>query len=386
MPGKHGTGRWLLFYGVLWLAACSPKTPDADDWQPGPETEGAIVEVTLPAELADDPTGPIMGRPVYLITEQVLYVPVAGESRQHVYRYDIRARTGRWQESMPEQPVAGSPAFQSGQLFGSSDMLRQRERPPEPEAQPFGGATIHLEQQEEGYSHSYYNLGFPFGDSGWVKQDYGDGTLKLSAGTPAETTVLLSQSYRADNYPFTAGWSPDGRYVLVLEMLESASYYRQRKGQPPSLRFAVFGPYAVEKTQAEILAFHARAREKERQRRLDSRLRQGLIGPVQRYGEFYEKLLETIESCSALLAITGPIETLEPRPEQTLGLSGGGDDEAGKYFAFELRAVRGNGLLRAAAFYPQTPEHIRREIIGKIIPFDLYFDGKNHYLDDCQAP
>ncbi|MDT8408115.1 MAG: hypothetical protein RQ741_00820 [Wenzhouxiangellaceae bacterium] len=115
---------------------------------------------------------------------------------------------------------------------------------------------------ETSYSHRYYNIGFPFGKWGWVTRDYGDGSLKLYAGTDSsDPTLLLSQSYRADNYPFTAGWSPDGRYVLVLETLDSAGYYRKLKGHAPSLRFSVFGPYPTEKTEAEILAFHARADE-----------------------------------------------------------------------------------------------------------------------------
>lgn len=386
MPRQARTQRSLLLLSALWLAACGPKTPDADDWQLGPQAEGVIIEATLPAESEDDPIGPMMLRPVYLIAEQALYFPVVVEMQQHVYRYDIATRKGHWQESMPAPPAAGAFGFQTDQLFGSSDALRQRERPPEPKAQPFGEHEIHLEQQETGYSHSYYSLGFPFGDSGWVTQDYGDGTLKLSAGLPSDTTLLLSQSYRADNYPFTAGWSPDGRYVIVLESLESASYYRKRKGHSPSLRFAVFGPYAVDKTETEILAFHARADEKRKQRRLDSQLRQGLLAPEERYGVFYEELLETIESCSVLLAITGPVETLTLKPGQTLGLSDGTGDEDGKYFSFELQAARGTGVLQAAAFYPQTPERVRQEIIGKIARYDLSFNGKNHYFEDCEIP
>lgn len=383
MPIQDRTRRSMLLLSVLGLAACGPKTPDADDWRLGPQAEGVMIEEALPARFAFDPTGLVMGRPVYLIDEQALYFPVVMKMKQNVYRYDIKARKGRWQESMPKS-AEGDFAFQSNQLFGSSGVLRQRERSPEPKTQPFGAAEIHLTQHETGYSHSYYNLGFPFGDSGWVTQDYGDGTLELSVGTPSDMTLLLSQSYRVDNYPFTAGWSPDGRYVVVLEMLDSASYYRKRKGHAPSLRFAVFGPYAVEKTEAEILAFHARAEEERKQRQLDGRLRQGLIAPEARYGVFYEELLETIQSCTALLAITGPIETLTLKPRQTLGLSDGAGDEDGKYFAFELKATGGNGELLAAAFYRQTPEGVRQEIIGKIARYDLSFNGRNHYFDDCE--
>lgn len=386
MSREDRTRKWLVFISVLWLAACGPKTPDADDWRLGARVEGVITEAMLPRPPADDLTGTVMGRPVYLITEQALYFPVVVEMQQHIYRYDIAARKGHWQESMPAESAAGVLGFQTDQLFGSSDALRQRERPPEPILQPFGDAAIHLEQQETGYSHSYYNVGFPFGDSGWVTEDYGDGALELSAGTPSATNLLLSQSYRVDNYPFTAGWSPDGRYVLVLEMLESASYYRKRKGHSPSLRFAVFGPYAVEKTEAEILAFHARVEKERKQRQLDSQLRQGLIAPEDRYGAFYEELLRTIQSCPALLAVTGPVEALTLKPGQTLGLSDGRGDEDGKYFTFELRAARGNGTLHAAAFYLQTPERVRQEIIGRITPYDLFFNGKNHYFDDCEAP
>lgn len=381
--------KWLLLLCVPLLASCGPQKPDADDWRLGAHAQGVVIEPALPAELTKDPkdpVGPVMGRPVYLITEQALYFPVARSLQQRVYRYDIPARAGRWQEEMPEQSTARRSAFQTGRLLGKSDMLRQRERAPEPEVQPFNGIKIRLEQSEMAYSHTYYNIGFPFGKWGWVTREYGDGTLKLYAGTDSsEPTVLLSQSYHADNYPFIAGWTPDGRYVVVLEMLESASYYRKKKGHAPSLRFAVFGPYPVERTEAEILAFHTRADEKERQRQLDRKLRQGLIGPEERYGAMYEELIVRIKSCSALLTITGPVETLALDPDQTLGLSGNTGDEAGKYFTFELQTDRGNGRLQAAAFYPQTPEQIRREIISKIARYDLSFNGKQHYFDVCQA-
>lgn len=381
---QNGTERWLLLLSVIWLASCGPKTPDADDWQLGADAQGVIIEAALPPEFAADPVGPVMGRPVYMISEQAVYFPVAGGLQQRVYRYDIPARAGRWQEDMPERSTAGRLVFQNGRLFGSSDMLRQRKRPPEPEAQPLNGMEIRLQQNETTYSHSYYNIGFPFGSSGWVTRDYGDGALKLYAGADSsDPTLLLSQSYRADNYAFTAGWTPDGRYVLVLEMLESAAYYRERKGHAPSLRFAVFGPYAVEQTEAEILAFHARADQQERQRQLDSKLRRGLIGPEERYGKFYEELLETIRSCSALLAITGPIDELTLRPDRTLGLSDGSGDDDGRYFTFDFQAARGSGTLRAAAFFSETPERVRREIISRIVRYDLSFNGGNHYLDDC---
>lgn len=384
MSVKSGTGRWVLLLSASLLASCGPKTPDADDWRPGADAKGIVVAATLPAGFADDPIGPVTGRPVYQITEQALYFPLAVELQQRVYRYDIRTREGRWQADMPEESTARRPALQTGRLFASSDMLRQRERPPEPEAQPFGRAKIRLEQHESTYSHTYYRIGFPFGSSGWVTHDYGDGTVALYSGTDAsDMTLLLSQSYRADNYPFTAGWSPDGRYVLVLEMLESASHYRERKGHTPSLRFAVFGPYPVEKTEAEILAFHARADEKKRQGQLDSRLRRGLIDPEERYGKFYEELLDTIRSCSALVAITGPIDDLTLAPDRTLGLSDGSGEDDGRYFTFDIQTARGSGTLRAAAFYPETPERVRREIISRIVRYDLSFNGRIYFLDDC---
>jgi len=196
--------------------------------------------------------------------------------------------------------------------------------------------------------------------------------------------LLLSQDYRADNYPFAAAWTPDGRYVVVLESLETASYYRGLKGQGSVLRFAVFGPYDVEQTQAEIIEAIARADEKTRQRQLDSRLREGLIGPGERYGDFYDDFVESLRACPVLLAITGPVEALTLQPSQTLALSDGSGDNDGLYFTFELRTANGAGVLRAAAFGPETPAQVRNKILDRIVSYDLTFNGKTHYLDGCE--
>ncbi|MDT8450797.1 MAG: hypothetical protein RQ847_11575 [Wenzhouxiangellaceae bacterium] len=86
----------------------------------------------------------------------------------------------------------------------------------------------------------------------------------------------------------------------------------------------------------------ARADEKAHENALDRKFAQGLLSPEERYGRFYEELVETIRSCPALLAITGPVDTLTLRPGQTLALSDGSGAEAGKYFTFDLQAGRGN--------------------------------------------
>lgn len=375
--------KFLLVCCLSGLAACGPKKPAPGDWTPGPQAEGVVVEVELPAPM----TGLSMGRPLYGIEEKALYVPLFIGKRRHVYRHDIEAKTGHWQEAMPAESAARRHVFRAGTLLGDSSYLRQRNTHQGAREQPFGAATITLEQQEVGYSRTYYEFGFPFGESGWVTRHYGDGNLTLYAGTGAkDRIVLLFQEYQADNYSFTAGWSPDGRYVLVLEEVTGAAYYDQAAGRAPALRFAVFGPYPTGHTEAEIMDFLARADERARERQLDRELGQGLLTPQARYGRFYEELVETITSCSALLAITGPVSTLTLKPGRTLGLSNGDGKEAGKYFAFDLETGRGNGLLMAAAFYEETPEHIRQDIIGRIARYDLSFEGRNHYFDDCDAP
>lgn len=387
MPPLNTTGKLLLAGCVLWLASCRPERPAPGDWKRGPVAEGVIVEAKLPAGAGLATTGLSMGRPLYAIDEQALYFPLFIGMRQHVYRHDIVAETGQWREAMPTESTARRHLFRAGSLLGNSSYLRQHDNRPGSQAQPFGAMAVTLEQQETGYSRTYYRIGFPFGESGWVTRHYGDGNLKLFTGAgPGDETLLLSQNYKADNYSFSAGWSPDGRYVIVLEELTGASYHEQTRGRAPVLRFAVFGPYPVEKTEEEIIDFLARADEKARARSLDRKLAQGLITPEERYGRFYEELVETIRSCPALLAITGPVNTLTLRPGQTLDLSDGSGAEAGKYFTFDLQAGRGNGRLMAAAFYPETPGNMEQEIIGRIVRYDLSFDGRNHYFDACQAP
>ncbi|MDT8408116.1 MAG: hypothetical protein RQ741_00825 [Wenzhouxiangellaceae bacterium] len=97
----------------------------------------------------------------------------------------------------------------------------------------------------------------------------------------------------------------------------------------------------------------------------------------------YEELLETIRSCSTLLAITGPVDELTLRPDRTLGLSSGSGEDDDRYFNFDIQAARGSGTLQAAAFYQETSERVRREIIGRIARYDLSFGGRNYYFDDC---
>ncbi len=377
------TGRWLLAVGLLCLAACGSKSPDTEDWQIGPNANGVVVEVPLPDELMDGPLRvPTMGRSLYSIEQQVMFFSFATASRQSVYRYDIAKRRGGWEKRLPQPTAERRPLFYRNELFGSSRLLRQLT--PRPVAQPFGSAMLRLAQAEIGYSRTWYNFGFPFGQSGWMTERYGDGALELYLDTATAPAMrLLSQRYRADNYPFMAGWSPDGRFVIIVESLEDAAYYRSLKGLDPMLRFAVFGPFEVEATQSRIIEALTRADTTERQRELDRQLRDGQISPEQRYGVFYEAFAETLRSCSTLLAITGPIKALKLDASQTLKLSDGVGDEDGVYFTFALQTARGTGTLRAAAFYPQTPLPVRRKLVAQIIRYDLEFLGERYALDDC---
>lgn len=327
---------------------------------------------------------PSLGRPVYSIDERVLYLPVFSASGQSVYRYDIPTRDGRWQAVVAEGSAARRAVLGADALFGSSQVLRERGGSAEPAAQPFGDAALRVGQEESSYSRTRYRVGFPFGQSGWVTEEYGDGSLSLSVtdGSGGET-LLLSQAYRANNVPFTAGWSPDGRYVVVVESLDSASYCRSRAGLAPVLRFAVFGPFEVEKTGDEILEAMSEADEERRQRRLDRELRRGRITPGERYGPFYDELVEDLRGCAALVAVTGPIEALTLQPPRTLNLSDGRGEADGLYFVFEVRAANGDGVLQTAAFHPGTPEPVRREIGSQIIRYDLAFEGERYFLDDC---
>ncbi|MBS3746411.1 MAG: hypothetical protein KGY49_05110 [Wenzhouxiangellaceae bacterium] len=378
--------QWLLVAALLAVAGCGAQKPDAADWTLGREAVGQVVEVKLPDTLDSTPSTLVsVSRALYSIEAQVLYLSVFSASGNLVYRYDIAARQGRWQEAAPAQSTVQRSMLNGKTLFGSSGVLRGRSGPPAPAAQPFGTAELWLTQHESTYSRTWYNVGFPFGRSGWMTEQYGDGRLELSAGAAAtEKRLLLSQDYRADNYPFTAAWTPDGRYVVVLESLESTSYYRGLKGQDPELRFAVFGPYDVEQTQSGIVEAVARADEKKRQRQLDSRLREGLIGPGERYGDFYDDFVETLRGCPALLAITGPVEALTLQPSRTLALSDDSGDNDGLYFTFELRTENGAGVLRAAAFGPETPAQVRNKILDRIVRYDLTFNAKTHYLDACE--
>jgi hypothetical protein len=379
-------GSALLALGLLLLAACGAHAPDADDWALGPDATGRVVEAPLPAGYGQSPPGLAgIARAMYSIPERALYLPVFGAPGQSVYRYDIPARRGRWQPAPPESAALRRLAFEGAALFGSSRVLRDRDGPLAPAVQPFGTARLRLAQQESTYSRTWYNVGFPFGQSGWMTQRFGDGRLDLSVVDPSgDERLLLSQTYRADNVPFTAAWSPDGRHVLVIESLESASYYRIRAGREPALRFAVFGPFDVDKTRAEIVHALSEADERRRQRRLDRDLEQGRIAASERYGAFYQELIATIRSCPALLAVTGSIDALTLQPSRTLKLSDGHGDADGLYFTFELHAANGSGSLQAAAFRPETPPAVRREILARMIRYDLTFEGRQYFIDDCE--
>jgi len=351
----------------------------------GPEAPGLVEVVGVDLESQQIPADlPSLGRALYSIDERVLYLPVIRASGPSVYRFDIPTRQGRWQQTVPGASTSRRLLFAGDALLGSSRVLRDRTRPTEPVRQPFGGAALRVSQEEQTYSRTWYNVGFPFGQTGWRTEQYGVGRLelRLSDATTRET-LLLSQAYRANNLPFTAGWSPNGRYVVVVESLESASYYRGRTAPEAALRFAVFGPFPVEKTQPEILRALAHGDEQRRQRLLDRGLRQGRITPAERYGAFYDELVENLRSCAALVAVTGPIEMLALKPSRTLDLSDGRGESDGLYFTFEVRTTNGDGELQTAAFYPATPQAVRERILSQIIRHDLAFEGERYFLDGC---
>lgn len=376
----------MLVVCTWWLVACDGNRPDADAWLPGPDAQGMLAEIPLPDALATAPAGlPATAQVLYSIEQRTLLFPFVTASTQTMYRHDIVNRRGSWLEGRPRPSTDLRPMFRTDDLFGSSDSLRNSI--PQPVAQPFGTALLDVKLDETTYSRTWYNIGFPFGQRGWMSERYGDGSAQLRVGdSPESMRVLLSQTYRANNFPFRAGWTPDGRYVVVLELLEAAARYRGLKAHEPVLRFAVFGPFEVGATHAQIIDALARADEARQQRELDDQLRAGKILPDQRYGRIYQSLVEAIRSCPELLTITGPIETLRLLPSQTLGLSDGHGAEDGLYFTFELHAARGKGTLRAAAFYPETPGSVRREITRRMVAFDLEFAGQRRALETCNAP
>ncbi|MDT8439363.1 MAG: hypothetical protein RQ729_10180 [Wenzhouxiangellaceae bacterium] len=375
----------ILALCALLLTACRSNTPDADDWQLGAEADGIATEIALPAALVAGAGAYLeLIEPTYVIKEQALYLPVVSAAGKQVFRYTIDTRQGQWQDSAPAVSGTHRPLLRGDVLWAGSRVARAAA--PRPVAQPFGKAELRLKLEETTYTRRWYNIGFPFGQSGWMSEQYGDGFLAVHFEAPArQATLLLSQHYRADNIPFQVAWTADGRYVVAIEVLSEAALQRDGIGRPPALRLAVFGPFPVERTPAGVVQALAQADERQRQRELDTQLRDGRIGPEARYGPAYSELLATLRDCTELLAITGPIERLELVPSQTLELSDGRDDNDGWYFQFELESASGRGALLAAAFRPETPQAVRAEITRKIVPFDLTFNGESHRFRHCES-
>lgn len=139
-------------------------------------------------------------------------------------------------------------------------------------------------------------------------------------GPCARTCLRRTERARdeADNTGFTAGWTPDGRYVFAIEEVSDGTYYRALDGQEPALHFAVFGPFPVDADTDEVLSDMVDREEKARVRGLNEKLKRGEVTPAQRYGRMYEELEETILACPPIIAKIGSIESLTLQPERRL--------------------------------------------------------------------
>jgi hypothetical protein len=215
--------------------------------------------------------------------------------------------------------------------------------------QPYGDLSLHTTINETTYEVER-TAGFPFFGEEYVEQ-LGDGKVRLELTGPDGVLFSIEDQYIENSSEFTATFTPDGRYVVVIlpDLPETPAAQL-----PGGHRLILVGGLPINRNKLEIVAeltLKGKAKEEFEAKQLArQKYRDGLITAEAFYGKVYVKALDKIRRCQDINLIIGEIESLSVHDNI---LDFGQPETVGKVFTFDYNAPGSSGEIQVIVLDPE---------------------------------
>ena len=225
----------------------------------------------------------------------------------------------------------------------------QRNINSETRKQPYGDLSLRTTINETTYEVER-TTGFPFFGEAYVEQ-LGDGKVRLELTGPDGVLFSIEDQYIENSSQFTAMFTPDGRYVVVILPDQPGTFAAQLPG---GHRLILVGGLPINRDKLEVIAeltLKGKAKEEFEARQLArQKYRDGLITAEAFYGEVYVKALDKIRRCQDINLIIGQIESLSVHGNI---LDFGQPETVGKVFTFDYKAPDSSGEIQVIVLDPE---------------------------------
>lgn len=290
------------------------------------------------------------------------------------YRIDPRSGDAGWRAEKVEKEQLHE-LVPGKALLLSSSLLRSVGN--KSLVQPFGRLRAETAIDEETYTVKRKS-GFPF-FGGSYTETLGRGSVTLTLTDTSHAPLLvLQERYKDNSQAYTAHFSPDGRYFLIV-LPNAARHIAARL--PGSHRFLIAGPLPVDASSASIMQTLQKEKQiAEEKRQSAERKRQYENGEITAdvfYGPVYTAAREKILRCQKVANKIGRITRLQLRDPV---LNFGNPEIVGKAFTFTYEAENGQGRLSAIALHPQYMEQWARKYKPYLETVDIYNGSETLYV------
>jgi hypothetical protein len=378
--------KWSFFLAAIFLSHISLSvtltTALAEPWTLNGE-KGLWRHYSMPK---DGKTEAVVQRIYYSVENQQFYLEVmlfekntaltveAVENAKILfYRIDPRSGDAGWPAEMvlEEQLDELTPGKS---LLVSSGLIRSVGN--KSIAQPFGDLRAKTTLDEETYSVER-KPGFPFFGKPYTETlGRGSVTLSLLYGSQPPWLVL-KDTYQGNSKEYTAHFSADGRYLLIV--LPDQAKHTAAKLQG-SHRFLIAGPLPVNASSDTIVQTLKKqkqaAREKQKKAELKRLYREGKITAANYYGPVFTSARNKILQCQSVANKIGRITKLTLRD---MVLDFGNPEIVGKAFSFSYEAEKGRGRLSAIALHPQFMKRWASKYKPYLETVDVHTDSETFY-------
>jgi hypothetical protein len=317
--------------------------------------EGLVVQRDL---IATDSEDSVIDHLYYGVTNETVYIAArvfpTGKaltaddvSNAPLQYYGFGPMGLSWEEPETKDEVSAIELDLTQSVMLSSGL--QRGIGGETRKQPYGDLTLRTTINETTYEVER-STGFPFFGEEHVEQ-LGDGTVRLELSGSEGVLFFIDDQYIGNSSEFTAMFTPDGRYVVVILPDQPETPAAQLPG---GHRLLLVGGLPINRDKLEIVAeltLKGKAKEEFVAKQLArQQYRDGLITAETFYGEVYVKALEKINRCEDINIIIGEIESFKVHDNV---LDFGQPETVGKVFTFDYKARASAGEIQVIVLDPE---------------------------------
>ncbi|MBT4493109.1 MAG: hypothetical protein HOC70_07675 [Gammaproteobacteria bacterium] len=351
--GKTQGACFTLILGALLLTSCG-GSDQSSVWtmqgQEGLWIQRDILSTETEHSVVDKLFYDVLNERVYIASriypgDRMLTVDDVSNARLQYYGLDPMGLSR--EEEQTKDDVSAIELDANHSILLSSGL--QRSIGGETRRQPNGALVLRTIIDETTYEVER-TAGFPFFGDSYAEQ-VGDGKVSLELSGAEGVLFSIEDRYTENSSEFTAMFTPDGRYVLVVLPDEPESAAAQLPG---GHRLVLVGGLPIDRDKLKVVAeltLKGKAKEEFETRQIEQQqYRDGLITAEAYYGEVYVKAVDKIRRCDDITYIIGEIERLAVRDSV---LDFGQPKIVGKVFAFDYEAPTSSGEIQVIVLDPE---------------------------------